>query len=883
MQVDGLLSPRTGLLPLDRQLQQLQQLQQLPSFVPVSLLLWAVSAVARNMCRRTRLLQLHLLLLDLLLLHLLLLHLLLLPLLLLHLVLFFACLCVSSAEPPGVGGSQPSSGKQTTPNSSNRWSSSSSSSSSRAAAHVLTTMLVADVTKAAPVSGACAAAAVSFAALPGVSCLFRDVLLLECGFICCFAPIAIETRDHFASTALLLLLRLLLFKLLFSSAASKLCSSLSSPPLSLPAAAPHWRNLTSLHYHYWTQPLPSPGSCETPLAASIAAAAASAAAAAAAAAPRYAYWSRGKKFQAAAVLFTESASVLLLSFCCVAAACLRPISSSSGVGEPRSSLLLLTLCLLQGAVSFCIFGPPYSRFFALASIACEALTRPAAAAAAVAAVAAGACALPAAHGQCGFSPSSQVRPCALSSRRQAARRQPAACWSRGETAAFAAAAAPVAVAAVSLGNAIYQLSSLVLLSTNLAVLLPGVSVLAPHRQQQQQQQQLFGAGSSMAAWPVFIIFASETQRHVAPFLSTCCSDLAAPVAAFFLAAACSAAAAAWPLLYLLLPVSFVVASPQGFGLFSVVTTGRLEVVLEELHVGPDEKPHWVEVFCPYKPGRSLSFCSFTTLIVLFFLFPSVASVSLTVSRLVSQEGMGVTGDIDCAPPWLWTGHFPRLAWRLWFLPLRLRMPLGSATRPQQQQQQQSVHAGASGAGGGGSTAAGTETRSPPYPTFWPAFLEKLCARQPALLQLLGHQGKMLKALPPPKSLRVSLHDYRMRPPEGLPLYASFFPEGKRWTELKAEEIFKLEVLVRIGGGRGLPAGLSFRGTCAVCLSMDLLFVAGAAGGAASVARWSLVVEAASSDLRRPHLLRAEALPSRRLCGGLSPLPTSTPSAYQLAS
>ncbi|KAL8274994.1 hypothetical protein Esti_001050 [Eimeria stiedai] len=57
MQVDGLLSPRTGLLPLDRQLQQLQQLQQLPSFVPISLLLSAVSAVAWNMCRRTRLLQ----------------------------------------------------------------------------------------------------------------------------------------------------------------------------------------------------------------------------------------------------------------------------------------------------------------------------------------------------------------------------------------------------------------------------------------------------------------------------------------------------------------------------------------------------------------------------------------------------------------------------------------------------------------------------------------------------------------------------------------------------------------------------------------------------------------------------------------------------------
>ncbi|KAL8274995.1 hypothetical protein Esti_001051 [Eimeria stiedai] len=435
----------------------------------------------------------------------------------------------------------------------------------------------------------------------------RDVLLLECGFICCFAPIAIEARDPFAATALLLLLRLLLFKLLFSSAGSKLS-----------AAAPHWRNLTSLHYHYWTQPLPSPGSW-------------------------YAYWCRGKKFQAAAVLFTEVGGRLgwgcsrlcVLLFCAGLAVCLL---LTGNVGFLPHLKFALVLCLLDD--NLLAVTPPH------------------------------------------------VVPLALWRRRQQCK-----------------------CSCVSVCLQVYSLACLHYFCK--IWLRPGLA--AP-------------------SW------ARAFSRELSLFC-TC----------------------------------------NAYGLFSVVTTGRLEVVLEELHVGPDEKPQWVEVFCPYKPGSS-----------------SGSAASLWAA-FCKQGRLEPAGDIDCAPPWLWTGHFPRLAWRLWFLPLRLRMPMSSAIKPQQQQQQQSVHA-AGGGGGGAFAAAGAETRSPPYPTFWPAFLEKLCARQPELLQLLGPQGKVLKTLPPPKSLRVSLYDYRMKPPEGLPLYAAFFPEGKRasqladsWTDLKTQDIYKLEV------------------------------------------------------------------------------------------
>jgi hypothetical protein len=65
-----------------------------------------------------------------------------------------------------------------------------------------------------------------------------DVLLLEAGFLAIFA-------DN--SLIRLWLFRWLIFRLMFYSGVAKLLSH-----------DPNWRNLTALHYHYFTQPLPTP-------------------------------------------------------------------------------------------------------------------------------------------------------------------------------------------------------------------------------------------------------------------------------------------------------------------------------------------------------------------------------------------------------------------------------------------------------------------------------------------------------------------------------------------------------------------------------------------------------------------------------------------------
>jgi len=65
-----------------------------------------------------------------------------------------------------------------------------------------------------------------------------DVLLLEAGFLAIFAD---------DSPVRIWLFRWLIFRLMFYSGVVKLLSH-----------DPNWRNLTALHYHYWTQPLPTP-------------------------------------------------------------------------------------------------------------------------------------------------------------------------------------------------------------------------------------------------------------------------------------------------------------------------------------------------------------------------------------------------------------------------------------------------------------------------------------------------------------------------------------------------------------------------------------------------------------------------------------------------
>ena len=65
-----------------------------------------------------------------------------------------------------------------------------------------------------------------------------DLLLIETGFLAIFAQ---------NSRVLVLLFRWLLFRLMFFSGVVKLLSG-----------DPTWRNLTAMHYHYETQPLPTP-------------------------------------------------------------------------------------------------------------------------------------------------------------------------------------------------------------------------------------------------------------------------------------------------------------------------------------------------------------------------------------------------------------------------------------------------------------------------------------------------------------------------------------------------------------------------------------------------------------------------------------------------
>ena len=65
-----------------------------------------------------------------------------------------------------------------------------------------------------------------------------DVLLVEAGFLAIFAD---------TSAVRVWLFRWLLFRLMFFSGVVKLASHDTA-----------WRNLTALHFHYETQPLPTP-------------------------------------------------------------------------------------------------------------------------------------------------------------------------------------------------------------------------------------------------------------------------------------------------------------------------------------------------------------------------------------------------------------------------------------------------------------------------------------------------------------------------------------------------------------------------------------------------------------------------------------------------
>ncbi len=79
-----------------------------------------------------------------------------------------------------------------------------------------------------------------------------DILLLETGFLAIFfAPLTFKGGDRFSppSKIVLALFWWLLFRLMFSSGYVKLASGDET-----------WRTLTALHFHYETQPIPSPGS-----------------------------------------------------------------------------------------------------------------------------------------------------------------------------------------------------------------------------------------------------------------------------------------------------------------------------------------------------------------------------------------------------------------------------------------------------------------------------------------------------------------------------------------------------------------------------------------------------------------------------------------------
>lgn len=119
---------------------------------------------------------------------------------------------------------------------------------------------------------------------------------------------------------------------------------------------------------------------------------------------------------------------------------------------------------------------------------------------------------------------------------------------------------------------------------------------------------------------------------------------------------------------------------------------------------------------------------------------------------------GCSGDVNSSPPWLFSGHFPRLDWRLWFIPLRLKSALKGAVagtpsllqQQQLQQQQMSLNApspACDSCGHGASPAPAQDDPLQLYPPFWRAFVNQLSSRQPAVLQLLGQQGVSRVASP----------------------------------------------------------------------------------------------------------------------------------------
>eukprot|EP00922_Rhytidocystis_sp_ex-Travisia-forbesii_P064456 GHVS01095777.1.p1 GENE.GHVS01095777.1~~GHVS01095777.1.p1 ORF type:complete len:627 (+),score=82.27 GHVS01095777.1:161-1882(+) len=157
-----------------------------------------------------------------------------------------------------------------------------------------------------------------------------------------------------------------------------------------------------------------------------------------------------------------------------------------------------------------------------------------------------------------------------------------------------------------------------------------------------------------------------------------------------------------------------------YGLFATMTTSRHELVVEELHA-INGKEQWVELSFPYKPSG-----------------------------------------IDRPPCWLWWGHMPRLDWRLWFVPLRLRSVL---RRP----------------------SSSPVDVSQVYPKFWTEFLTKLVKRYRGVVEHLGKQPIDLLAAGPPRAVRVCLYDYRYTPPTGRSPADAFYPEGRSPGEATEEK------------------------------------------------------------------------------------------------